>query len=81
MNIESLKPHKGHLPKDFNAAVRLLKRPYTAITENQFVELRDTLEIAKTDFFIDDNGNVVTIGAADGGYAVMPLINNNLKQG
>jgi len=62
----------GQLPSDFSQAVRMLKRPYTAISEEVYRRLVKRLENAESDLFLLD-GQKVTIGNADNGFAIMPL--------
>lgn len=59
----------------FSTEVKKLKRPYIALTEAEF----NTLVQGPSDYYQLPDGRVVTFGAADGGYALMPL--NNKEAG
>jgi hypothetical protein len=61
----------GNLPTDFRMAVGQLRRPYTPICESDYELLLARLKEAQADFFLW-RGKLVTIGHADGGYAIMP---------
>lgn len=66
-----------HLPRNFNKAIRLLKRPYVYISEQRFLLLKDELKNCNSDIFEDENGLQYTIGGCDNGrFAIMPLIKN-----
>ncbi len=74
MDLTSFHVVKAQLPKDFGAAVALLRRPYYPIPKSEYYDLLERLKLAKADFFLwDEQRILVTIGNADGGYAVMPL--------
>jgi len=60
---------KGSLPFDFVKAVSMLQRPYIEINKETFDKIKSSTE---SDFFLYGS-KVVTFGAADGGYALMPL--------
>lgn len=62
----------GRLPDDFKSAVSWLTRPYEQISEDEYKQLLELLKQEKADFF-EYRGQIVTIGGADGGYAIMPL--------
>lgn len=70
-------PHRLHPVDgeclDFHEEVKNLNRPYIQINEHQYQRLFDS----GYDFFQITNGamtgRVVTYGAADGGYALMPV--------
>jgi hypothetical protein len=74
--MQQLKPIENkHLPRSFYKAVILLRRPYTYISEQRFLLLRDELENCNSDIFEDDDGKQYTIGGCDNGhFAIMPLI-------
>ncbi len=70
---DKVKVFEGRLPKGFDASVRILQRPYTTISADEYQSLWKMLdESGDTDFFVFE-GEVVTIGNADGGYAIMPI--------
>lgn len=71
-DIIAFQPFPGKLPPRFKDAARLLIRPYQAISQELYEQLVGILETADSDFFLY-NGQIVTIGTADGGFAVMPL--------
>ena len=71
--LKSLKPYPARLPKDFKKAVAMLTRPYIPITEEYYNHLLAQLDREKCNCFIMENGHIVTVGTADGGYAIMPL--------
>lgn len=61
-------------PKDeFLAKVDMLHRPYIEITEREYEILYARLVEAKADFFALPDGRIVTVGNADGGFAIMPV--------
>lgn len=62
-----------YLPTNFNDAVRMLKRPYIPINEKQLKAI-ETQTNGRGDIFIY-RGQRMTWGDADGGYAMMPLLN------
>lgn len=76
--MEQLKSIENkHLPKDFNKAIRLLKRPYIYISKQKFLLLKTELTNCNSDIFEDENGLQYTIGGCDNGrFAIMPLIKN-----
>lgn len=61
------------LPVSFAAAVALLVRPYIPISEAQYEEIAAKASADDTDILVF-NGLQMTFGAADGGFALMPLI-------
>ena len=67
-NTLRLKPLTGTV-KPFHEQVKELKRPYQPITEEQY----ETLLAGCSDYYETEQGEVVTFGNADGGYALMPL--------
>ena len=71
--LKPLKPYPAHLPKDFQTAVAMLTRPYIPITQEYYNYLLAQMGREKCDCFILENGHIVTIGTADGGYAIMPI--------
>lgn len=52
----------------------MLMQPYIPITEKYYRCLLAQLEKAGCDFFILENGHLVTIGETTGGFAIMPLL-------
>lgn len=66
--LEQLIPLKGECGS-FHSEVRKLQRPYTPISEKEFKELESGL----ADYYKMPDGRIVTFGAADQGYALMPL--------
>ena len=81
--LKPLKPYPGLLPKEFKKAVAMLMRPYLPITEEFYNYLMEQLGREQCDFFILENGHIVTIGTANSGYAIMPLlpgVEANLKE-
>ena len=72
--LNDFKVLPGSLPPTFKEAVKMLTRPYEAIPEKTYNKLLARLEESKSDFFLY-KGKVVTIGNADGGFAIMPLRN------
>lgn len=65
-------PNK-HLPTNFKAAVAMLKRPYHVLSKHEYEEVVGLAEEANTDI-LEFEGEQVTFGHEDGGYALMPLI-------
>lgn len=63
----------GTLPQDFTRAVNMLRRPYCPIPAELFAALQAVLTQHRSDFLLLPGGHIVTIGNADGGYAIMPL--------
>ena len=74
--MQQLKPIENkHLPRNFCKAVMLLRRPYTYISEQRFLQLRDEARNYNSDIFEDEDGKQYTIGGCDNGrFAIMPLI-------
>lgn len=74
--MQQLKPIENkHLPRNFCKAVMLLRRPYTYISEQRFLQLRDEARNYNSDIFEDEDGKQYTIGGCDSGhFAIMPLI-------
>ena len=60
------------LPANFKQAVAMLKRPYIAITTEQYTQIAELASNADTDVVLY-HGRQMTFGEADGGYALMPL--------
>lgn len=62
-----LKPYKGktNLPRGFMESVRWLTRPYITITEKQHDVFLLAIDKAGTDFLIDRNSKLFTIGRCD----------------
>lgn len=60
------------LPKDFSKAVSLLTRPYIPITDLEYEKILDITETPDTDV-VSVGGRLASFGAADMGYALMPL--------
>ena len=69
----NLETRPGFLPDDFALAVKSLVRPYIPISKEDHDRLQQVLIENNCDFFALDNGQWVTIGNADCGYALMPL--------
>lgn len=74
-DLDTLVPLKGEL-KPFFEQVRELVRPYAKISACQFSKL----EKGNSDLYKTSGGAVVTFGAADGGYALMPLNEDPAKR-
>jgi hypothetical protein len=66
--LNGLIPLKGEC-KPFDKQVRDLKRPYIKISDEQQNQLMN----GESSFYLTQGGRVVTFGAANGGYALMPL--------
>lgn len=75
MRVSQFKPSTGLLTNNFKDSVAMLQRPYVVISEKLYLALMEVLNQHKTDFLVY-KGKVGTIGNADGGYAFMPLNNN-----
>lgn len=71
-----LKPLKGKC-KNFSDQTRDLTRPYFAISKDDFSVLFDH---GQADFYLSGGGLVLTFGEANGGYALMPLLDEPAKQ-
>jgi len=67
-DISTLTPLVGDL-KPYCEQVRDLTRPYASISKSAQYELLQKAH----DFYMTNGGLVVTFGAADGGFALMPL--------
>ena len=66
--IDSLQPLKGAI-KSFQQEVKKLQRPYFPISRDNYKQL----QAFDADYFLTRDGLVVTFGAADNGYSLMPL--------
>ena len=53
----------------FHEEVRKLQRPYIKISSSEYEDLIK----GSFDYYLTNDGKVVTFGNADGGYALMPL--------
>lgn len=53
----------------FHEEVKKLQRPYVKISESEY----EKLKADSFDYYLTDDGQIVTFGNADGGYALMPL--------
>ena len=68
--IKGLKPLKGRC-KPFHQQVRELRRPYIKISDVDYERFMSD----SADFYLSRCGKIVyTFGNADGGYALMPLV-------
>ena len=68
ISIKGLKPLQADI-NQFPDPVRILKRPYMAISEKDWSSLYD----GGADFYLTPQGRVVTFGNADLGFALMPV--------
>ena len=66
------------MPAKFQDAVKLLRRPYIAISQAEYERLLDESKKFNTDVFLM-NGREVTFGNADQGLAIMPLKERELN--
>jgi hypothetical protein len=73
------KGHLKHLPSDFRAAVRLLKRPYFRLSAEQFARIEAIA--GDSDTVLLDGTKLMTYGRADGGYALMPINTSQRSSG
>lgn len=68
--FKEIKSLKGTGPENFADFVAMLERPYFPISKD---ELDKAMELSKEQDFILYDNRVMTFGAADNGYALMPL--------
>lgn len=78
-----LKPYKGktNLPRGFMESVEWLTRPYITITEKQHDVFLLAIDKAGTDFLIDRNSKLFTVGRFDDDRcALMPIKDEYLSK-
>lgn len=69
----NLKKFAGLLPQNFQQAVQCLRRPYIPISEDDYNHCLAVLNRPPVSDLFLMNDVIVTVGNADGGYAIMPL--------
>ena len=74
-------PVAAVLPNDFKSAVASLRRPYVPISEADYGRMLARLKELNADFFwwVPEQ-KLVTIGEADGGYAIMPISTREIQR-
>jgi len=72
IECRKLRLYPAVLPNNFHDAVKMLNRPYEVISKKVYEYLLRKLKKTGYDCFMY-KGQIVTIGNADGGYAIMPL--------